>query len=268
MQLRDRTVVIAGNGASLAELPPGAIMPDDFIIRTNNFFFEPRFYLGRRVDLAFMGGDPRVAPFMFETLYRCGRDYDLKGWSSHNPRVVRAGKRRFAPTFQPMQYRDASIEKDVLQLIAQHKRHPTTGIYAALMAHGIGANKVLLVGMDFYGTQKRYPFTPGPQYRALMGQDLGQRGLDQHLHNLDLDYSILRLLQSRGEIQLLRVSDNPLLRDVSELISDRGGKGMELPRTNPPTDWASRAGLYPIGMLKTLRQGSALVRKIKKGLFL
>lgn len=262
--MRDRPVVVAGNGASLAELPPGAIRPDDFIIRTNNFFFEQRYYLGRRVDLAFMGGDPRVAPFMFETLYRCSSDYEFKSWSSHNPRVIRAGKRRFAPIFKPMRYRDASIEKEVRHLIAQHERHPTTGVYAVLMAHGMGAETIVLAGMDFYGTQKRYPFTPGPHYRALMGQDSEHRGLDERLHDLDLDHAILRLLQSRGDLQLLRLTDSPLLRDVSALASDRGGKRMDLPRTDPPTDWAGRAGFYPIGMLKALRKGSALLRKIRE----
>jgi len=265
--LRDRPVVVAGNGASLAQIPPGAVLADDFIIRTNNFFFEQRFHLGRRVDLAFMGGDPRVAPFMFETLYRCRSDYDLHGWSSHNPRVIRAGRRRFGQSFLSMRYRDTSLETGVRQLISRHRRHPTTGIYAVLMAHGLGAETILLAGMDFYGASKRYPFSPGPHYKALMGQDLGQRGLDHHLHDLELDHAILRLLQARGDVQLLRLGDSPLLRDVSAPALNRGGTGMGLPRAAPPTDWANRAGLYPIGVLKALRRGSAAFRNFKKRIF-
>lgn len=264
MQLRDRTVVVAGNGASLAQIPPGAVLADDFIIRTNNFFFEQRFYLGCRVDLAFMGGDPRVAPFMFETLYRCRSDYDLRGWSSHNPRVIRAGRRRFGQSVLSMRYRDTSLETEVRQLITRHGRHPTTGVYAVLMAYGLGAETILLAGMDFYGARTRYPFSPGPHYRALMGQDLGQRGLDHHLHDLDLDHAILRLLQERGDVQLLRLGDSPLLRDVSAPAPNRDGTGLDLPRTAPPTDWVNRAGLYPIGALKIMRRGSSALKSIKK----
>ena len=96
--LADRTVVVAGNGCSVEAIPDGVLLADDFVIRTNNFFFERRFHLGRRVDLALMGGDPRVAPFMFETLYRCRADYDIRAITSVNSRVAKAGQRRFAPS--------------------------------------------------------------------------------------------------------------------------------------------------------------------------
>ncbi|WP_254868554.1 hypothetical protein [Phaeobacter sp. HF9A] len=201
---------------------------------------------------------------MFETLYRCRNDYDLRGWSSHNPQVIRAGRRRFAQSFQPMRYRDKMVEQAVRQLIVRHGRHPTTGIYAVLMAHGMGAEQILLPGMDFYGTHQRYPFSPGPHYRDLMGQDLGRRGLDAHLHDLDLDHAILQMLQTRGDLQLLRLGDSPLLRDVSDPAPDRGGAGLEQPRVDPPTDWASWAGPYPIRALKVLRRGSAALRGLKE----
>lgn len=264
MLLRDRPVIVAGNGASLADLPAGVIKPDDFIIRTNNFFFEQQFHLGRRVDLAFMGGDPRVAPFMFETLYRCRADYDLRGWSSHNSSVVRAGMRRFSSQFQPMQYKDAAIEHEVLRLVARKGCHPTTGVYAVLMAHGLGAENIILAGMDFYTSGERYPFKPGPHYRALMGQDIGQRGLDEHLHNLDLDHAILHVLQARGDIQLMRIGNNKFLEDVSNPAPNRGGGVLDRARSVSPTDWASRAGIYPIWALKVLRHSSAAVRYLKK----
>jgi hypothetical protein len=262
-QLRDRPVVVAGNGASIADLEPGRILRDDFIIRTNNFFFEPDFYLGRRVDLAFMAGDPRVAPFMFETLYRCRADYELVGWTSHNPRVVRAGQRRFGALYQPMRYRDAHIETEVQRLIARHQRHPTTGIYALLMAHAMGAEEIILAGLDFYTGKRRYPFEPGLHFRALMGQDLGQRGFDQHLHALELDLDILRALRGRGDCRLLRAADNPVLAPLTDLAPLRGEASLMQPRENAPRDWVSRSGIYPISLLKVLRKSSALIRRTK-----
>ncbi|EBA14557.1 hypothetical protein RSK20926_01142 [Roseobacter sp. SK209-2-6] len=267
-QLEGRTAVVAGNGASITELEPGRILADDFIIRVNNFFFEPAFYLGQRVDLAFMAGDPRVAPFMFETLYRCRQDYQIAGWSSHNPRVVRAGQRRFGALYQPMQYRDDSLRSEVQRLIVKYQRQPTSGIYAVLMAHALGAEKIILAGLDFYTGAKRYPFEPGPHYRALMGQDLGQRGLDHHLHDLALDLDILKILQARGQCQLLRARENPVLEDLTSLAPLRAplreGEALQRPRRNPPVDWASRSGIYPISLLKFLRRGSSLMRQIKR----
>jgi len=260
----DRRVVVAGNGPSIAGLAPGCIQPDDFIIRVNNFFFEPRFFLGQRVDLAFMGGDPRVARFMFETLYQCRADYDLRAWSSHNPRVVRAGQRRFRALYQPMRFRDGDIEAQVQALISRYDRRPTSGIYAVLMAHAMGAQEILLAGLDFYSRPQRYPYALGPHYRALMGQDLGARGIDKHLHDPQLDLDILKALKDRGDVRLLRASDTAALTDLTEPAPVQGTTSLDLPRQSPPTDWAARSGFYPIEVLKILRRGSALLRQIRK----
>lgn len=264
--LAGRPVVVAGNGTSITDLEPGRIQADDFIIRVNNFFFEPAFFLGRRVDLAFMAGDPRVAPFMFETLHRCRKDYNLNSWTSHNPKVVRAGQRHFGALYQPMRYRDKEIEAKVQSLIARYQRHPTTGIYAVLMAHAMGAEQIILAGLDFYTGTRRYPFEPGPHYRALMGQDLGQRGPDQHLHALDLDLDILRYLHARRDCLLLRAGPNPVLEELTDLAPQRDPVSLREPRNAPPQDWASRSGLYPISLLKFLRQSSIFLRHVKRNL--
>jgi hypothetical protein len=259
-----RPFVVAGNGPSIAGLPPGVICPEDFIIRVNNFFFEPQFYLGQRVDLAFMAGDPRVAPFMFETLHRCRGDYDLRAWTSHNPKVVRAGQRRFGALHQPMRYRDAALEAEVTALCVQYGRQPTSGIYAVLMAHAMGAQEIILAGLDFYSQPRRYPFEPGPHYRALMGQDLGRRGLDTRLHDPELDRAVLKLLNARGDVRLLTAAETPALEGLAEPAPVRGGAMLTVQRQAPPAEWASRSGLYPIALLKILRRGSALLRQIGK----
>lgn len=263
--MMDRRVVVAGNGPSISTLEPGCIQADDFIIRINNFFFEPRFFLGQRVDLAFMAGDPRVAPFMFETLHRCRGDYDLRAWSSHNPKVARAGQRRFGPLYQPMRFRDQEIEAQVQALTRRYDRRPTSGIYAVLMAHALGAQEIILAGLDFYSHPRRYPYELGPHYRALMGQDLGARGVDKHLHHLQLDLDILKVLKERGDVKLFRASDTEALNDLMDQAPVQSKTSLELPRQSPPTDWAAFSGLYPIEVLKVLRRGSALLRQIRKG---
>ena len=263
IDLRDRTVIVAGNGQSIADLQPGQVLSTDFIIRTNNFFFEPQYYLGRRVDLAFMGGDPRVAPFMLETLHRCRQDYELDRWSSHNPRVIRAGKRRFGHQFVPMRYRDDDVAKTVADLTAQHQKHPTTGTYAVLMAHGLGATDIILTGIDFYSGPTRYPFEPGPHVRQLMGRDVGTRGIDQRLHSVDLDREILQALAARGDIALHTTAPVPAIDDLVTLAPTRQGPHPErIARPHAPRDWSTRSGLYPISVLKTLRRSSKIVRRV------
>lgn len=271
--MNTRRFVIAGNGPSIAQLPPGVLHEDDFIIRVNNFFFEPLYYLGRRVDLAYMAGDPRVAPFMFETLHQWRADYDLRALSSHNPKVWRAGQRRFADLLQPMRYRDAQLEADVQQLITQSGRHPTSGIYAILLAHAMGASEILMLGFDFYAQPQRYPFSVGRHYRGLMGQDVAQRGMDRRLHDQELDLDILRLLKRRADVTLLMADDIPVLHGIAQVVTPQKTVSqiphMLQPRPDAPKDWVAWSGFYPIACLKLLRRLSAcwhkMVQRLENG---
>jgi hypothetical protein len=226
-------------------------------VRTNNFFFEPQSFLGRRVDLAVMGGDPRVAPFMFETLWRCRGTYDLRAWTSHNPAVVRAGRRRFGALYQPLRYGSDALAKQVQALIAHYGCKPMTGTYAVLAAHGRGAGQgtghIILTGMDLYGSENRYAHTTGKNHSALLGQDLNQRKIDADQHNIDLDLAILALVQEHTGGALKRTTSGSKLDTLMDMAPFRAGASPDISPTNPPADWASRAGLYPIGLLKGLR---------------
>ncbi|MCZ0811381.1 alpha-2,3-sialyltransferase [Roseovarius sp. EGI FJ00037] len=257
--------VVGGNGPSLERIAPGRVLAGDTVFRTNNFFFEPRHFLGRQVDMAVMAGDPRVAPFMFETLWRCRHDYDLRAWTSHNPAVIRAGRRRFKSLFRPMGYRDAHVGKVVDSLVAHHQRKPMTGTYAVLMAHGLGMDRIVLAGLDLYGATQRYIYRPGPQCRALMGQDLGQRGADERLHAPDLDRAILEALMQRGDVSLSRASDDTMLDDLLPLAPSREGATFAATPRRAPTDWAARSGLYDIRMLRALRHVRGWARNRKQG---
>ena len=83
--MTQRVTLVAGNGPSLATIPPGQVLASDQVVRTNNFFFEEQYYVGRRVDLAFIGGDPRVAPFVLATLAHARESYELRAWSASHP---------------------------------------------------------------------------------------------------------------------------------------------------------------------------------------
>lgn len=251
------TYVVAGNGASLAHIPPGCVLASDRMVRTNNFFFERHSHLGPRVDLAVMGGDPRVAPFMFETLWQCRETYALNAWTSHNPAVIRAGKRRFGACYEPLHFATQDIEKQVQDLCARFGCKPMTGTYALLAAHGQGAGqgggKIILAGMDLYGTDTRYAFTAGHNHSVLLGRDLNRRQLDTRQHNSDLDLAIIALLQEHTQGALQRCSSGSRLDDLMDVAPQRTGAPPDVQPTNAPTDWAAWAGVYPIVALKMLR---------------
>ncbi len=258
----DQTAVVAGNGPSLCDIPAGVVLEDDVILRTNSFFFEPEFYLGRRVDLAVFGGDPRVAPFVFETLWRCREDYRIGGWSSPDPRVEKAGMRRFRALFHPMRLRDAAIGAEVAALCEKYGRVPTTGVQAVLLAHGLGAARIVIAGIDLYQTGQRYPYMPGRHYRDLMGANVGKRGADLRLHHPDLDRAVLAALNARDDVDLSTASNTAAFDDLMARATPRPGTPPAREPRTPPADWADWAGAYPIGLLKLMRRASAWRRQI------
>jgi len=262
------TYVIAGNGASLAHPQEGRILASDHMVRTNNFFFEPKSYLGPRVDLAVMGGDPRVAPFMFETLWQCRKTYDLGAWTSHNPAVIRAGMRRFGALYQPMRACSDEVARGVRDLIAQYNCKPMTGTYALLAAFGRGAGqdggKIILTGMDLYSTNTRYAFQAGKNQSALLGRDLNQRQVDTRQHNIDLDLAVMALLQEHTNGALQRMTSGSRLDDLMDMAPKRHGPAPAVTATQAPTDWASWAGFYPIVALRIMRWGRAALTRPSK----
>lgn len=262
----DRTVVVAGNGPSVADIAPGQILADDVIIRVNNFFFEPRTWLGKRVDLLVAGGDPRVAPFLMETLKSCLSDYQITAWTAFNPRVVTNGQK-----ILPLSYRDFPVFADpafarqAQDIMGRYERvKPLTGTYALLMAYAAGARRFVLTGMDLYSSETRYFYQPGPHQRALLGGDLAERGLDGHLHDHRLDLELISLLADQNDVQIQHAHCAGYISDHLALAPIRKGAPVAVRRRHAPTDWSSRSGCYPIRLLRLMRRVRTWQRKLAR----
>jgi len=256
-----KTYVVAGNGTSLAAPHDNRILASDKIVRTNNFFFEHNSYLGTRVDLAVMGGDPRVAPFMFETLWQCRKTYDISAWCSHNPRVQKAGKRRFAASFTAFPTPPGAFSTQLQNLIETYQCKPMTGTYAALAAFGQGAEQIILTGFDLYQSGKRYTYDVGRRQSQLLGSDLNTRSVDRLQHNIDLDIAVFELLQQHLEGGVFCATPNPTLSKVMDIAPKREGPPPQVRPLDPPDDWAGWAGLYPLAALRMLRSASRILRR-------
>ncbi len=263
-----KTVVVAGNGPAIAQIPDGTVLASDRILRINNFFLEERYYLGPRVDLVMLGGDPRVAPFMASTLADAQAHYDIAGWVSRDPRV--AGKVR--PQLRGLTEESwPAFPKDLQHMLATqcqaYQRQPLTGTYAVLLAYALGAAHVVLVGMDLYASATRYAFTPGPIQKSLLGADLGERAHDARLHDPDLDRAILAALAEAGTKdgtrQLRFAGPQGALSDILDVASMRDGERPQTDLSKPAiTDWTRRAGLYPASLLRIMRGTATLARRL------
>jgi hypothetical protein len=258
------TVLVAGNGQSLERIVPGRVLATDFMLRVNNFFFERRRFLGDRVDLAFVAGDPRIAPFVFEAMAQARDQYRIGSWAALTPRIAQAGARlgRHGVAQTPFRLRDAMTEAALTRLQADHGAVPTAGVRAILLAHALGARKILLAGLDLYKGDMRYAYDPGPHQLALLGADLGRRSYDTALHSAELDRRVIGWLAEQPDLTLWRTADVPALNDLLDLAPPRTGQAVEVMDKRPITDWPHRAGFQSIHMLRILRRVRWMQRRL------
>lgn len=247
--------VVAGSGPSLAAIDPGRVLASDRIIRVNNFFFEDRFHLGRRVDLAYVSGDPRVVPFMCATLKKARAQYDLREWSAPGGRVARiAGRHLGRLPYRPVPPPDAETAAEIARLTDRYGVKPSSGVQALLLAQAMGARRIILAGIDLYSAENRYVYTPGRHQRDLLGDDLGNRAWDLRLHHPDFDRALIGWLANRPGLTLWRAADVPALNGLLDLAPERDGPRIVVEPKERIEDWAGWAGLYPIRLLKILRR--------------
>lgn len=264
--IESRQLVVAGNGPSLARIDPGRVLLSDAIVRVNSFFFEPQYYLSKRVDLAFVSGDPRVVPFMLATLKKelSKRNYYLRSWCATHPKTHRVSARllrEWPETRIPNTSEDLQRKLDTL--MARYQAKPTSGVQAAFAAQALGADRIILAGIDLYQGERRYVFTSGANQELLLGDAVHAPSYDQKLHSRDLDCAALDLLQNNG-VRLTCASEDTALNDFIDLAPHRLGTPVSpVVRDDTPTDWASWAGIYPIQLLAALRN----LRKFKELLF-
>lgn len=254
-----QTYVVAGNGPSLAQIDDGVVLQEDFIVRTNSFFLEPQYHLSNRVDLALVAGDPRVAPFVFATLKEVSDHYDIRNWTTVKERLIPAGRKFLPRGYLPQTYND-EVQNRLEQLQAEYQSEPTAGIRAVLLAHGLGAQSIVLAGIDLYTGQERYVFNPGPHMRDLLGSDLGVRPYDTRLHNPDMDLALLDYMANRSDLTLKHSSKNGPLSAYLDLAKPRMGTPVTSKPKPKVDDWVAWAGWYPIGALKLMRKIRALQR--------
>ncbi len=261
--------VILGNGPSVAGLMPGRLRPEDRIIRVNSFFAERVLHAGPRVDLAFIGGDPRAAPFVAAGLGRA-RGYRVAAWATDDRRIVRscerlvAAPRRAVPALPAALARDIAREigHDIALPTSARGPGPTSGVRAVLAAIAMGETEILIAGLDLYALPDRYAFSPGPRMRALMGGDYARSWPDPAQHLPDLDRQILARVAACPGLSLRLAAPTPALSGVLDLAPDRGGPASPCTGDNPgPCDWPAWAGARPLAGVVIARRLRAWHRR-------
>lgn len=249
-----RTVVVAGSGPSLLCTDVARIPRDAAIVRVNNFFLEPTYVLGRRVDLVYFSADPRAVRFYTATLRAviARGEYDVLSSASHLPQAAR---HRPPEPFTRVGSLGGDIDALLADIRAREGVVPTSGAMAMLHAYTLGADRILLAGVDLY-TADKYAFATPPRLARMLQPTRSSSGYDTRLHSRTADQRAIEWLIDRG-VSLERTATEPLAGlhlPLAPLLPAEahleGGQAKAAPRTE---DWVGRDGLWTVQMLAGAR---------------
>ena len=227
--------LIAGNAPSLKEIDCTRLpfcdtqkicensqtidMFSDFaIFRCNQFYFEEKYYLGKKVDYAFLSSS-----FIIENTFTYNALKYLEEYAIN--RIVNAniGFKHtyvFSSIMHIFPYIASGIEsieklKDFFAFMqfneTYHYKRPTSGIYMCAYAVSLGYKNIYIAGIDFYEGQN-YAFnsiTPNIMYK---NHNFGPVGI---MHDKEFDIKALEFLAKHYGVNFYSICPNsPLSRYI------------------------------------------------------
>jgi len=163
---KTKRVVIAGSGPSLAHISYDRLPHDAKIWRANNFFMEPKYFLGRNVDAIFNGGAVN------DILTRIQKFYDIHSRGEYNINLQNIYIDKPIPElkhlkqhFDTIEYLSAAQNAPELGSMMKYNAeiwdmHLFSGVAAIIVAILSGFNEIYLTGIDCdYETGPRYVYS-------------------------------------------------------------------------------------------------------------
>lgn len=253
-----RTYVVGGSGPSLRSTDPARVPASATVVRVNNFFLEPEYFLGRRVDCAYFSADPRAVRFYIATLRQVIErgEYDVRRTASH----LTTARRHHPPKpFTAVDHAGTEVGRLLSAIEREEGARPTSGVMAMLHARRLGANRILLAGIDFY-TGPKYVVDIPPTLARVLEPNFSPQGYDVPLHTLAADRRALDWLREQGVA--VEATSEEAAAGMDLPLAPRQPDGDRLGGTGPKgvrytDDWVSRAGVWTVG-------GLALARAVRR----
>lgn len=219
--------LIAGNAPSLANIdysllpvyknqaiytqnpPPqpeinNEIVKQDFfqnfaIFRANQFYFEPKYFLGKRVDYAFLTPHYMLENHFTHSFLKFNAEYEItrtiavtlgfeaadRFYNEHRHcfSYILDGKeflQKLEAFFAFMQFNEL-----------HYNARPTSGIYMCAVAIALGFKEIFIAGIDLYQSAKNYAFNEKTPNILLKDPNFGAVG---DMHSLKMDIESLEFL--------------------------------------------------------------------------
>ncbi|NBI12888.1 CMP-Neu5Ac--lipooligosaccharide alpha 2-3 sialyltransferase [[Haemophilus] felis] len=211
-----KSVIISGNGLSLAKIDY-SLLPDDYdVFRCNQFYFEDHYFLGKKVKAAFFN-----ASVIFEQYYTFNqlnkrKEYECENFiisSFRSPlidlNIVNNFKLLFPNVIDGYDYLSKleAFDQYIRFNEVYEDKRITSGVYMCAVAIAAGYQDIYLTGIDFYSEgNTNYAFDhKGENITKLMPSFMDNVS-HSSFHTQDADIQALKFLQDHYQVNIYSLS--------------------------------------------------------------
>lgn len=232
--IQSKPIIIAGNGPSLAQIDYSRLPKDFDVFRCNQFYFEPKYFLGKKIKGVFF--NPFVLKEQFFTLHHLKErgEYEVEDvycnitmglwdrqWSNGKPKNLEQELRYDFPSVKnTYPFLEQMSEFNALHKFyaLYYEKRFTTGILMMIVALAQGYREIYLTGIDFYESGGlSYAFDIGGKSNlAEKVPTFTQEGFRDEVHEKNVDIEALKLALSLQDVKLYSLAPQSSL---AELIS-------------------------------------------------
>jgi len=212
-----KKIIICGCGPSITRIDYRRFPKDAAVFRMNNFFFEDKYYAGRKVDYYYT--DFGFLRNQFFNLYNLNenKEYDIDTiYSNQNPK-------RVMPTVEDIDtviFQNKNFSEYICFYDRYYKYWLSGGIRAVFAAVMLGYDEIYMVGFDFYSNEN-YPWK-NVDHPVLMkytprDSDDNIKNVINRYHPTEVQIKALELVKNTTKAKLYSICENTPLNNYVEM---------------------------------------------------
>lgn len=182
-------------------------------MRANQFYFEEKYYLGKKIDYAFISPSMMLENYYTYNFLNTKGEYKIK-----NIVAGTIGLKQFSRFYDDYKHwfndildgREYIIKLEKFFNFLQfnevyYDTRPTSGIYMCAFATQLGYKEIYIAGIDFYKTTSAYPFNAiSPNLTA----KYPRFGPPSYIHSLEMDIKCLEFLEKHYDVKFYSICPN------------------------------------------------------------
>lgn len=216
----EKSIIIAGNGPSLAYIDYRRYPKDAKVFRLNNFFFEDKYYVGKNVDyylcdLGYLEG-------MYFNLYNLNENEEYNIKDIYITNLTEEIQNEYPLTKDAMKtvFQEKKFEVLYKFYMKYYQIMPSGGLFSIFLAIVLGYKKIYIAGMDMYSTDMLYPWKIGEYFSSLYTRDKEDnvKNVINRYHPKDFQIKVIRFIQKEfPDVELYSLSEQSPINEYIEL---------------------------------------------------